>query len=68
MNDFDVSWIRKAERMLYNRPLASLLPGPSLAANDHADTLYTDDGMPVPKPVVVRGFDSWIADGIEYVD
>ena len=74
LNDFDVSWIRKArkaERMLYNRPLASLFPGPSLAANDHADTLYTDDdGMPVPKPVVVRGFDSfsWTADGIEYVD
>ena len=78
LNDFDVSWIRKArkaERMLYNRPLASLFPGPSLAANDHADTLYTDDdGMPVPVPVVVRGFDSWTADGIyaadrsEYVD
>ena len=75
---FDVSWIRKArkaERMLYNWPLASLFPGPSLAANDHADTLYTDgDGMPVPVPVVVRGFDSWTADGIyaadrsEYVD
>ena len=64
---FDVSWIRKAAQMLYNLPLAP---------NDHAaDTLYTDDdGMPVPVPVVVRGFDSWTADGIyaadgsEYVD
>ena len=69
LNDFDVSWIRNAARMLYNRPLASLLPGPSLAANDHADTLYTDgDGMPVPVPVVVRGFDSWTADGIYAAD
>ena len=67
LNDFDVSWIRKAAQMLYNLPLAP---------NDHAaDTLYTDDdGMPVPVPVVVRGFDSWTADGIyaadrsEYVD
>ena len=56
LNDFDVSWIRNAARR----------PGPSLAANDHADTLYTDgDGMPVPVPVVVRGFDSWTADGSE---
>ena len=50
LNDFDVSWIRNAARMLYNRPLASLLPGPSLAANDHADTLAS---LSKPNDVII---------------